>query len=173
VVSVSDAGPGDVTTIEESVGEFQERKFLEQVYESYEGARRAVSEWEATQGTDPDARRIAIVALSDVVRLVEPLLRESDFWTEPLGRVEMVRDGELQPVRIDGLQGFLTYRDGYPTVVERESAASNNNTYQEQTTAPLPGRIITAALRALTQFLHEKGILSLNGAEPAKNPSSF
>jgi hypothetical protein len=66
-------GPGDITTREETVGEYQERKYLEQVYESYQSARRAVSEWEATQASDAESRRIAVVTLSDTIRLVEPL----------------------------------------------------------------------------------------------------
>lgn len=166
-------GPGDITTIEEGVGEFQERKYLEQVYESYQSARRAVSEWEATQASDAESRRIAVVTLSDTIRLVEPLLRESEWWTEELGRVEMLQDGELHDTPIRGLRDFLQYRDGYPMVRELETPAPNSNTKQVQTTAPLPGRIITTALRALTQYLHEEGILSLNGTEDGVNPSAF
>jgi hypothetical protein len=166
-------GPGDITTIEEGVGEFQERKYLEQVYESYQSARRAVSEWEATQASDAESRRIAVVTLADTIRLVEPLLRESEWWTEELGRVEMLQDGQLQETPIRGLRDFLQYRDGYPMVRELETPAPNSNTKQVQTTAPLPGRIITTALRALTQYLHEEGILSLNGTEDGVNPSAF
>jgi hypothetical protein len=166
-------GPGDITTIEEGVGEFQERKYLEQVYESYQSARRAVSEWEATQASDAESRRIAVVTLADTIRLVEPLLRESEWWTEELGRVEMLQDGQLQETPIRGLRDFLQYRDGYTMVRELETPAPNSNTKQVQTTAPLPGRIITTALRALTQYLHEEGILSLNGTEDGVNPSAF
>lgn len=166
-------GPGDITTREETVGEYQERKFLEQLYDSYRSARRAVSEWEATQDTDPEARRIAIVALSDTVRLVEPLLKDAEAWTKPLGVIELYRDGELRQVRVEGLRGFLRFRDGYPTVRELETAAPNSNTKQVQTTAPLPGEIITAALRELTQFLHEEGVLSMDGTEDTINPSAF
>jgi hypothetical protein len=166
-------GPGDITTREETVGEYQERKYLEQVYESYQSARRAVSEWEATQASDAESRRIAVVTLSDTIRLVEPLLRESEWWTEELGRVEMLQDGQLHDTPIRGLRDFLQYRDGYPTMAERGTAGHSSNTERTRTTAPLPGRIITTALRALTQFLHEEGILSLNGTEDTINPSAF
>lgn len=166
-------GPGEQTTIEEGVGEFQERKYLEQVYDSYQSARRAVSEWEATQDSDAGARRIAVVALSDLVRLVEPLLRDSEWWTEPLGTVEMLQDGTVQQTRIKGLRDFLTYRDGYPTTSQTGTAGHTTNTERVETVAPLPGRIITAALRAVTQYLHEEGILSLNGTESTINPSAF
>jgi hypothetical protein len=165
--------PGETTWREESVGEMQERKYLEQLYESYRDARRAVSEWEATQDTDRAARRVAIVALSDTVRLVEPLLRDADAWTEGLGWIEVYRDGELEQVPVQGLRDFLVYRDGYPTVRELETAAPNSNTKRVQTTAPLPGEIITTALRTLTQFLHDEGILALNGTEDSINPSAF
>jgi hypothetical protein len=170
----------DVEIVDDVEDDWQRRQYLKQIYESHERARRAIADLDQIQSAD--SHHHAIVAVCDLIRLVEPLVRDHPLWDETTlstvtKKKRTTRSHTSPPhlsggsrvqqteVPVEGVQGFLQHKNGFETLVEETAPGNTTNTTLEKGRKPLPPEAVEITFRHLTQFLHEQDILMAKSGE--------
>jgi hypothetical protein len=161
--------------------EYQQKKTLETIYSRYRSTSDLLVAYVEVSPSAPDeeapaslrARSELTASLAELVRLLEPTLRDTDMWdgyhiATVTRQVESQRRdtvAEQEEVDINGFRDFATFLGGVETYQVDRNEGLAKPPDGEWVTKPLPIDALRRAHRLLTRHMHDIGILDAGEGE--------